>query len=315
MIRCCGRTPAAALACAWDTGRAATLQQPIQTLTYYGRATAASATNEIYLEVTGSDATSHKIFSNNQYSANNTTLPIAYPLNALTAATYNAVYNRSRRSPTVGAVATARVDARRQLRQADRRSAIAASIAARANIRPTPRRSAPRSASRARSFAGWDYRAGASYARSEASSVLGTGYYYRGVFASDAAAVASGTAQRGRAGRSARTDRAGRQRARHRRPVQQRHPQPVLADADAAGARRRSTAVSAKGVKLYSGKYETRQFDASVSGELFKLPGGMVQVALGVDYRRESYGFNGSSGRRQHARPTSSTSRSTTSTR
>ncbi len=32
--------PTTALACSWDTGRAATLQQPIDTLTYYGRATA-----------------------------------------------------------------------------------------------------------------------------------------------------------------------------------------------------------------------------------------------------------------------------------
>ena len=87
-------TPNAALACAWDTGRAATLQQPIETLTYYGRATARIAgSHEVYAEVTGSDANSAKIFSNNQYSANNTSLPIAYPLNALTAATYNAVYN------------------------------------------------------------------------------------------------------------------------------------------------------------------------------------------------------------------------------
>ena len=30
------------------------------------------------------------------------------------------------------------------------------------------------------------------------------------------------------------------------------------------------------------------------SGPLFELPGGTVQVALGVDYRRETYSFNGS---------------------
>jgi len=53
-------------------------------------------------------------------------------------------------------------------------------------------------------------------------------------------------------------------------------------------------AISAEGVTLYGGKYEVKQLDASVSGSLFDLPGGTVQVALGVDYRRETYGFNGS---------------------
>src|SRR3569623_718149 len=83
----------AALACSWDTGRAATLQQPIDTLTYYGRATVRiGGQHELFAEVTGSNANSHKIFSNNQYSATTTNMPIAYPLNSLTAATYNAVY-------------------------------------------------------------------------------------------------------------------------------------------------------------------------------------------------------------------------------
>ncbi len=36
------------------------------------------------------------------------------------------------------------------------------------------------------------------------------------------------------------------------------------------------------------------QVDASASGPLFGLPGGDVQLAVGVDYRRETYEFNGS---------------------
>ena len=47
-------------------------------------------------------------------------------------------------------------------------------------------------------------------------------------------------------------------------------------------------------MRLYGGKYEVRQFDGSVSGSLFKLPGGTAKVALGLDYRRESYRFGGS---------------------
>jgi iron complex outermembrane receptor protein len=54
-------------------------------------------------------------------------------------------------------------------------------------------------------------------------------------------------------------------------------------------------AISAEGVTLYGGKYQVKQFDASVAGELFRLPGGMVQIAIGGDYRRETYGFDGSS--------------------
>ena len=45
---------------------------------------------------------------------------------------------------------------------------------------------------------------------------------------------------------------------------------------------------------LYGGRYQVRQFDASVSGSLFHIWGGDVQLAVGVDYRRESYEFNGS---------------------
>ena len=84
----------ARFACAWDTGRAAVLQQPLSTLTYYGRATAKLGDHQFYAEITGSDADSSKRFSNNQYSGNATTLPLYYPLNAATTATYNDVYNK-----------------------------------------------------------------------------------------------------------------------------------------------------------------------------------------------------------------------------
>ena len=70
--------PGSAFACAWDTGRAATLQQPIETMTYYTRATLKFGDHQLSAEVTGSDAHSRKIFSSNQYTANNTSLPIAY---------------------------------------------------------------------------------------------------------------------------------------------------------------------------------------------------------------------------------------------
>src|SRR5262249_34463258 len=49
----------------------------------------------------------------------------------------------------------------------------------------------------------------------------------------------------------------------------------------------------ADGVKLYSGRYTTDEIDLNGSGPLFRLPAGMIQGALGVDHRKESYGFNG----------------------
>ena len=53
-------------------------------------------------------------------------------------------------------------------------------------------------------------------------------------------------------------------------------------------------AVSAEGTTLFGGKYEVKQVDASVSGPLFSMPAGDVQIAAGIDYRRETYSFNGS---------------------
>jgi iron complex outermembrane receptor protein len=263
---------------------AATLQQPIQTLTYYGRATARLGKHEIYLEGTGSDAKSQKIFSNNQYSSNNTTLPIAYPLNALTAPTYNAVFN------SIVAVLPA----------------VAANYGKPITFRYRCIECGPREYSTDTKtfraalgidgplFAGWDYRAGASYASSSASSVLGTGYSYRGTFASAAAAAASGIPGAISGGPDPRAPTApgasapgivGLFNSGILNPFSLTQTPQALAGLQA---------VSAEGTKLYSGKYETRQVDASVSGSLFRLPGGVVKVALGVDFRRESYKFDGS---------------------
>jgi iron complex outermembrane receptor protein len=282
--------PTAGLACSWDTGRAATLQQPISTLTYYGRATARIAgQHEVFVEVTGSDANSKKIFSNNQYSANNTSMPIAYPLNALTASTYNAVYNSIVSVlPGVAGNYGKPIAFRWRCTDCGPREYDTNTKTFRAAIGidgPL--------------FAGWDYRAGASYASSSAVSTLGTGYSYRGVY-SDATAVAKLVL----AGADPNLVKVGLPDL--RAPTAPGASAPGIVGLFNAGiinpfsatqtpqALAALQAVSAKGVKLYGGKYEVRQFDASVSGSLFHLPGGEVKVALGVDYRRESYTFNGS---------------------
>ncbi len=286
--------PTAQYACAWDTGRAATLQQPLQTLTYYGRATAKLGDHEIYAEITGSDANSAKRFSNNQYSGNTTTLPIAYPLNGTTAATYNDVYDRLATAfPVLGAVGDRTVDAVGRYGRpiGFRWRCIVCGVREYVTDTKTLRGAL---GIEGPLFAGWDYRAGASYAKSESSSLLGTGYHYRGIFASAADAAASGVAGAVSGGIDPRA------------PIAPGATVPGIVGLINSGILNPfSTAqsqqefdglrdISAEGVTLFGGKYEVKQFYASIAGSLFELPGGEVQIALGADYRRETYSFNGS---------------------
>ncbi len=280
--------PTAQYACAWDTGRAATLQQPLQTLTYYGRASAKLGDHELYAEITGSDATSAKRFSNNQYSSNTTTLPIAYPRNSLTLATYDQVFGAIRAAFPANAAA---LDARYGRPLGFRWRCVACGnrefVTDTKTLRGAIGIEGPL-------FAGWDYRAGGSYAKSESSSVLGTGFHYRGVFASALDAAASGVVGAVSGGIDPRAPTApgasapgivGLINSGILNPFSTGQTQQAL-----DGLR----AVSAEGVTLFGGQYEVKQFDASISGELFNLPGGAVQVALGADYRKETYSFNGS---------------------
>lgn len=287
-------TPGARLACSWDTGRAVTLQQPVDTLTYYGRATARLGDHELFAEVTGSNAHSSKIFSNNQYSSNNAALPIVYPLNALTAPVYNQVYDQLAGAlPGIGAVGDRTVDAtgRYGLPIAFRWRCIACG-----NREYTTDTDTFRAALGVEGpiATGWEYRVGGSYAQSEATSVLGTGYHFRGVFATNASAVASGTG----------ATLAG--QADPRAPTAPGASAPGIVGLFNSGiinpfsveqtpaALAGLQAVSAEGTRLYGGKYTLWQADASISGGLFDLPGGTVQVAAGIDYRREGYAFDGS---------------------
>lgn len=281
-------------ACAWDTGRAATLQQPIDTLTYYGRATLALGDHKISAEVTGSDADSSKQFSSNQYAGNTSTTPLYYPLNALTASTYNSIYDQLAAAfPAIGAVGDRTVDATGNYGKP---------IAYRWRcVVCGPREYETNTKTfRAGLFidgplgGGWDYQAGGSYAQSEAVSVLGTGYAYRGIFSSTDRALQSGIPGAVRGGLDTRAPTApgatapgiiGLLNSGIINPFSIEQTPEALAALEA---------VSAEGVLLYGGKYDVWQFDASISGSLFDLPGGAVQMAVGVDYRREGYSFNGS---------------------
>ncbi|MBX3560898.1 MAG: TonB-dependent receptor [Sphingomonas sp.] len=279
--------PTAQYACAWDTGRAAVIQQPIQTLTYFARGVVRLGdAHNLSLEITGSDADSSKQFSANQYSANATNLPWAYPLNADTAATYNQVFQAIRGAFTDPAQQAA-LDARYGL-----------PIAGRWRCIPCGPREYETNTQTFRAalgidgplWEGWNYRAGASYARSEARSVLGTGYHFRGVLTVNdpatpgddrgiydpRAPTAPGAAGPGIIGLI---------NSGILNPFSATQTDAALAALDA---------VSAAGTVLYGGRYQVRQFDASISGGLFPIGNREVQLAVGVDYRRESYEFNGS---------------------
>ncbi len=276
--------PAARFACAWDTGRAAVIQQPLNTLTYYGRATVKLGDHQLFAEITGSDADSVKRFSNNQYSGNTGTLPLYYPRNATTSAVYDDVYNRLVSVfPQIAANYGKPIAYRWRCIACGTREYKTNTKTLRAAL-----------GAEGPLFGDWDYRAGGSYARSESSSVLGSGYHYRGIFPNAAAAAASGVPGAVSGGIDPRAPTApgatspgivGLLNSGILNPFSLVQSEAALAGLDT---------VSAEGVELYGGKYEVKQLDGSISGSLFELPAGAVQVALGVDYRRETYSFDGS---------------------
>jgi iron complex outermembrane receptor protein len=274
----------ARFACAWDTGRAAMLQQPLETLTYYGRATVNLGDHQLFAEITGSDATAAKRFSNNQYSINATSLPLYFPRNALTQSTYDAIYNQLVATfPAVAGNFGKPIAYRWRCIECGPREYVTDTQTFRAAL-----------GLEGPIAAGWDYRAGASYASSESSSVLGSGYHFRGIFPSAAAAAASGVAGAVSGGLDTRAPTAPGATAPGIVGLLNSGILNPFSVNQSAAAVAGLAAISAEGTVLYGGKYEVTQFDGSISGSLFDLPGGTIQVALGVDFRRETYSFNGS---------------------
>lgn len=250
--------PQAQFACAWDTGRAAVLQQPIQTLTYIGRANFRAGDHDFFLEVTGSRAESAKRFSNLQITPNTTTRNYVFPRNANTAAVYDRIVDA-----LVGTFPE--LEANRGLPFTYRWRCIECGPREIQTETTTFRFAAGAAGPIA---AGWDYELGASYGFSDATSVLGSGYYYRNSNAS-----VTGIIDVLNTG------------------IINPFLLPGETQSDEALALLESA--SARGVKLFGGKFGLWQIDASASGPLFRLPGGMVQAAVGVDIRIEDYNFNG----------------------
>ena len=248
-------TPGARFACAWDTGAAAALQQPIKNTNVVSRASFNFGQHMVYAEFTGSRAESAKSFSNNQISSSTSTASafynLVYPRNATTAATYDAVFN------ALVAVFPSIAENR------------GLGIAYRWRCTVCGRRELTTTADTARVLLAaegvigtWDYRVGASQAYSDSKSTVGNGYFFNDRFIP---ALASGVI----------------------------NPFLPAGQAQSPAAVAAYEAASAKGVKLYGGKFKLSQFDAGASGSLYTLPAGDIMAAVGTDFRTEKWSFQG----------------------
>lgn len=246
--------PGNGLACSFDTGKNVYLQQKLNTLTYYGRATARLGSHEIALEVTGSSANSDKRFSPVQITPNTSTQNYAYRrvTGVNEAAFDNLIGIINAAFPgQVALNSTSSFAYRWRCMECGEREISTHTTTFRAALN-----------AQGPLFDGWDYSVGASYADSISASKLGGGYYYQDALV---AALNSGAV----------------------------NPFLFPGQQQSAAGMAAIQSASAAGVVLYGGKYSVKQADASVSGSLFDLPGGTVKIAAGIDYRREEYKFTG----------------------
>lgn len=249
---------------AWDTGRAAVIQQPVKNTNFVTRGTFKIAdAHRLTLEGVFGRSESNKSFSPNQWSSGTaatqlamdgrTTVPnplfnLAYPSNG---ASYNKVFNAL--AAYFPALAANR----------------GAPIAFRWRSLPLGNRAFTTTTDTYRALAGlegslgffsqWDYRIGASRAESKGSSILNNGYVYSVPFVN---LINTGVVD----------------------PFSYTQTPEAMAAIDKTRA---------NGVTLYGGTYRTDEIDAAASGPLFKLPAGMLQGAVGLDWREESFVFNG----------------------
>ena len=256
-------TAASKYGCAWDTGRAAVIQQPIKNTNLVSRLTFKLGDHQVFGEAVLGKAESTKSFSPNQITSGsdtaNTSLPngttVASPFRNLrypsTGSSYNDIFNALVKS-------FPQLEVNRGL-----------PMAFRWRCMPCGNREIDTTAETARFLVGadgavpfltdWDYRVGFSRAESKGSSTVGDGYHYWQPFAN---LINTGVLN----------------------PFSLTQTPEALKALDA---------IAAKGVTLYGGKFTMQQADATVSGPVFKLPAGTVMAALGVDSRTEKYKFDG----------------------
>ncbi|HQY06351.1 MAG TPA: TonB-dependent receptor, partial [Lacunisphaera sp.] len=257
---------------AWDTGRAAVLQQPVKNTNFVGRGSYKLGEHLLTLEAVLGRSDSTKSFSPLQWSSagllasgaqsttqtiNGTVVPnpvsgMAYPS---TGADYTRVFNalvayfpalevnrglpiafRWRGLPGGNREINTVSDTRRFLIALD-------------GPLPLP----------LKFFEEWEYRTGVSQSESKSKSTLLNGYYYTLPFTK---LINSGVLN----------------------PFSYTQTQAALDGMRAA---------SATGVEAFSGTYTTTVADFTTTGPLFRLPGGTIQAAFGLDYRKEEYKFVG----------------------
>ena len=258
-------TPTAALSCAWDTGRAAVLQQPLTDTNLVARATVRLGEHQVAAELTASQSESAKRFSNVQLTPNTTTQQLRFPRNTASQAAYDAVFNQ-----LLAAFPGQITEAQRGQSLAYRWRCMECGPREIATDTETQRWALT---AEGPLWRGWDYRAGLIQATSEAKSRLGTGYYYRGTTATGASDGGAGIIPALNSGR-----------------INVFLVPGQTQSADGLAALREA---SAEGVVLYGGKFTMQQFDFATSGAVGKLPGGDIMAAVGVDLRTEKYRFNG----------------------
>ena len=244
----------AAYGCAWDTGRAAVLQQPVKNSNALARATFQRGEHQFFVEGVGSQVEVAKRFSPNQISPSASTFGASsfYPS---TGAAYNDVYNALVKVfPSVAANYGLPIAYRWRCMECGNREIVTETKAARLLVGAD----GPLNLFGKR----YDYRVGASRAFSESESQLGTSYNYTAALAS---VLGSGIV----------------------------NPFLLPGQTQTQAARDAIQSTSAAGVTLYGGKTILSQVDGALSGELFNLPAGAMMGAVGFDLRREEYKFNG----------------------
>ena len=168
--------PTAKWACAWDTGRAAVLQQPVKNTNLVARGTLRFGEHQAYAEFTAARVESAKTFSANQISSSTSSSSVFYNLAyPSTGTSYTDVFNK-----LVAVFPT--IEANR-----------GQPLAFRWRCMPCGPREIDTTSETQRFMVGaegplsvlknWDYRVGMSTASSDTSSVLGNGYFYGKEFA------------------------------------------------------------------------------------------------------------------------------------
>ena len=256
-------SPAAKYGCAWDTGRAAVIQQPIKNTNLVSRLTFKLGAHQLFGEAVLGRAESAKSFSPNQITSGNGTANTSLPNTTVVPSPF-----RNLRYPSTGAAYTDifnRLVTSFPALEANR----GLPIAFRWRCMPCGNREIATESDTARLLVGaegpvpffpsWEYRTGFSQATSESRSQVGGGYHYWAPFAS---LINTGVL----------------------------NPFSLTQTPAAISALQ---AIEARGVTLYGGKFTMQQSDAVVTGPLFKLPAGMAMAAVGVDVRSEKYKFDG----------------------